>query len=89
MTGFGILKIVGVFLGTFILEVIWTFYIRRTSSGDRAQAAIFAGLTFLVGGFVIISYVDNPWYLIPATLGGFCGAWATITYDKRKRNTAL
>ncbi len=70
-----------IFLATTASDILWVFYIRRTSEGKAIAAAAFSSLIVLLGGLVVLAYVDNMWYLIPAALGAFIGTIITIKFD--------
>ena len=76
-----LVKFFGVFLGSFLLDIIWVFTVRRTAQGKYLQSAAFSSLTTLVGGLVVIEYVGSKWLLVPAVLGSFIGNYLTVKWD--------
>ncbi len=78
---FGIPEAILIFLATAASDVLWVFYIRRTSKGKAISAAAFSSMIVLLGGFVVLAYVDNRWYLIPAAFGAFVGTILSIKLD--------
>ncbi len=74
-----------IFLATSLSDILWVFYIRRTSEGKAFSAGLFSALIVVIGAFVIVSYVDNKFYLIPAALGAFIGTIITIKFDIGKK----
>ncbi len=74
-----------VFLSTTFTEIIWVLYIRRTSSGKALAAALFSMTLVVVGAYVVISYIENNWYLVPAAVGSFIGTIAAVRYDKKQK----
>lgn len=70
-----------IFFATAASDVLWVFYIRRTSKGKAISAAAFSAMIVLLGGLVVLAYVDNRWYLIPAALGAFVGTIISIKLD--------
>lgn len=78
-------KFLLIFLATMLSDIIWVFYIRRISDGKAVSAAIFSSLIVLLGGFVILGYVGNKWYLVPAAIGAFVGTIITIKFDLRTK----
>ncbi len=85
MGNFNFFEAVLVFLATTVSDIIWVFYIRRTSSGKALSAAFSSSILILVGGLVIVAYVGNQWYLIPAAMGAFLGTILTIKFDSRDK----
>ena len=75
-----------VFVATGVGDMFWTFYIRRTSEGKALQASLFSGIIMLTGGIVVISYVENKWYLIPAAIGALVGTYITVKWDSKHLN---
>ena len=75
------LEVILIFLATAVSDVLWVFYIRRTSKGKAISAAAFSSFIVLLGGLVVLAYVDNMWYLIPAALGAFAGTIISIKLD--------
>lgn len=74
-----------IFFATAASDVLWVFYIRRTSKGKAISAAVFSAMIVLLGGIVVLAYVDNKWYLIPAALGAFAGTIITIKFDIKNK----
>ncbi len=70
-----------VLIGTTISNVLSIFYIRRTDQGKALPASFFASLLVLIGGSIVIIYVENKLYLIPAIFGTFLGTFISIKYD--------
>jgi len=71
-----------VFGATVLSDMLWAFYIRRTNEGKVFWAALFSAIIILSGGLVVVAYVDNNWYLVPAALGAFVGTVISIAADK-------
>jgi len=71
-----------VFGATVLSDMLWAFYIRRTNEGKVFWAALFSAIIILSGGLVVVAYVDNNWYLIPAAVGAFVGTVISIVVDK-------
>lgn len=78
-------SIVFVFLASLISNVLWAFYIRRTSQGHAFWSSTVGAAITLVGAYIILSYVDNKLYLIPTIIGGFIGQYFTMKYDARNK----
>ena len=81
MQGLNLFKFLLVFFATGVGDMFWTFYIRRTSEGKALQASLFSAVIMLTGGIVIITYVEDKWYLVPAVLGALVGTYFTVKSD--------
>lgn len=69
-----------VFVAMFAVDFVWARYITACAERARFEAASWSVLVILLGGYVAISYVGDPWLLIPAGLGAFAGTWVSVTY---------
>ena len=63
-------------------DFVWARYVRACTKGKPTHAALWAVAVFLSGGVVVLTYVNNPWMLIPAGLGAFCGTFIGIWMDE-------
>ncbi len=74
-----------VFAATAVGDFLWVLYIRRTNSGAALSAAAFSSFLILLGALVIVTYIQNSWYLLPTVAGGFVGTFATVKMDSKKK----
>ena len=81
MERLNLFKFLLVFIATGVGDMFWTFYIRRTGEGKALQASLFSAAIMIAGGIVIITYVEDKWYLIPAALGALVGTYFTVKSD--------
>jgi hypothetical protein len=77
------MKWIVVFVLMLVTDVVWTVYIRRVGQGHALQSAVMATALLAMGGFVVVSYTENHWMLIPACLGSFVGTYFTVRWEKR------
>jgi hypothetical protein len=62
-----------VFGSLFLLDLIWARYTILVTTARRWSAGILASLIIALCGAAAISYVNDPWMLLPAMAGAFCG----------------
>jgi hypothetical protein len=62
-----------VFISLFALNVIWARYTIEVTNGSRWKAGACASAITVLSGYAAISYVSNPWMLLPAMAGAFLG----------------
>lgn len=72
------------FAALFVTDVCWAFYINHVKEGTALKAASWATFMLGIGAFGVISYVSNPWLLIPALLGAFAGTYSGVCINNRK-----
>lgn len=72
-----------VFAGTFLLDIMWTLYVRGAAAGHPQRAGVASiGIT-LCSGVVTLEFIQNHWLLIPAGLGAYCGTILPIYLGNR------
>jgi hypothetical protein len=79
-----ILKYILVFVAMIATDYIWSEWMKSVSEKKAIRAGLFSIGTVLAGSFVIISYIENPKYLIPACLGAFVGTYISVRYNGKK-----
>lgn len=75
-----------VFLILFILDLAWSFYLNNVKQGNPTSSASWAAFLYLLGASATISWVNNPWMLVPAAVGAFAGTYVGVWWNKRKEN---
>lgn len=83
-----ILDSILVFFAALVVDVLWALYIRRTAQGAAGPASVYAALIFLAGAYNTLSYLENPWLLIPIALGAGVGTYGVVRYEARHKASA-
>lgn len=73
-----------VFLGVFVADLFWAWYVRGASQGHPWKASFSAVGITLCSGFVTLEYVQDRWMLIPAALGAFAGTMLPLLTTRSK-----
>ena len=71
------------FLAVFLLDVVYTYYLRCVKDGRVMMASVWSVACYLGASVAVINYTSDHWMLVPAALGAFCG-----TYVGMKINSA-
>lgn len=80
-------KFILVFFLLFVLDLAWSFYLNNVKQGNPLSSASWAAFLYILGASATISYVTNPWLLVPACLGAFAGTYVGVVWNKwRERN---
>jgi len=66
------------FVAVAVLDFIWSKYISNIQKKNRLGASIAASIIYLMGSYVIVSYVNNNLLIISASLGAFVGTYISI-----------
>jgi hypothetical protein len=75
---------IAIFIAAFVVDIVWVFYIRGIARLKTLVAASWAAVLALIGCFMVVSYVENPFYIIPVALGAFFGTYLAIWYERGK-----
>jgi branched-subunit amino acid ABC-type transport system permease component len=80
------LKAVLVFFVALITDAIWTYYIKHTSIGNAWRATISSSLIVVASAFITVEYVNNPWMVLVAAVGGGLGTFILMKLDVKKEH---
>lgn len=69
------------FSSSFILDVIWALYVRRTASGNVLASSLLAGLIMGFGAINTIYFVQNHWNILFSVIGAIVGTWVTLKIE--------
>jgi len=72
------IQALAVFAAMGALDVAWAFYTMSTAVKKPMEASLWASLIVVFSAIVTISYVSDPWLIIPAIGGAFVGTYAAI-----------
>jgi hypothetical protein len=74
---------ISTFLAVFMMDLCWAIYIRQVDKGNALNAGLWASFLFLTAAVATVSYVSDPWLMIPATAGAFLGTVAGVIKNRR------
>lgn len=55
------------------LDIVWAAYTINVQKFRAGAAGMYASLIMALTALITISYVDNPWIIIPVMAGAFVG----------------
>ena len=67
-----------VFIAYTALDFTFARYTKATADNKPLAASLWATSILMFTGYVTVSYVNDPWLLIPATLGAFLGTYVAV-----------
>lgn len=73
-----IVQAVCVFLAMAVIDYMWAKYVLTASSNKALLASVWAVPLAMLSGYTAISFVANPWMLIPAGVGAFVGTYFSM-----------
>ncbi len=73
----------GVLTCTAVTDAAYVLFTAAVAARRRIWAANWSGIWYLLSAFAVISYTQNPAYVLFAALGSWIGAFASVTWLKR------
>jgi uncharacterized membrane protein YhaH (DUF805 family) len=70
----------GVFAATAVTDAAYVFFNAAVGARLRVRAANWSAIWYLLSAFAVISYTENPVYVVFAAAGSWVGAFASVTW---------
>lgn len=80
-----ICKWILVFFSVLLYDSLYALYIQQIHEKKALKSAITSSILYLSGAYVVVSYIDDKWLIIPAIIGGAIGTYITVKYSKEKK----
>ena len=74
----------GVVACTAVTDAVYVFFNAAVTARRRVWAANWSGLWYLLSAFAVISYTQNAAYVLFAAAGSWIGAFASVTWLRRR-----
>jgi uncharacterized membrane protein YfcA len=68
------------FTAMVLLDLVWVAYTKKVIKNKPALAGMYASAIMLINAVVTISYVTDPWMLLPVALGAFVGSYVGVRF---------
>jgi hypothetical protein len=78
----------GVLVSTAATDAVYVLFNAAVSSRRRIPAATWSSIWYILSAFAVISYTRHWIYVLFAALGSWIGAYASMTFLGRLRNTS-
>jgi hypothetical protein len=69
---------------TAVTDAVYVFFNAAVVARRRIWAANWSSLWYVLSAFAVISYTENAAYVVFAAAGSWLGAFASVTWLKRK-----
>jgi len=70
----------GVMASTAATDAAYVFFNAAVSGRRRDWAAHWSSIWYMLSAFAVISYTENPLYVVFAAIGAWLGAFASVTW---------
>lgn len=67
-----------VFGVTILLDGLHVIYTRAVTQGQAVRAANFGSIMYFLGGYMVLQYTSNPFYLLFVVLGSWVGVYGSV-----------
>jgi uncharacterized membrane protein YhaH (DUF805 family) len=71
---------VAVLCSTAVTDAAYVFFNAAVGARRRVRAANWSAIWYLLSAFAVISYTENPVYVVFAAIGSWLGAFASVTW---------
>jgi hypothetical protein len=69
-----------VFVSTGVTDAAYVFFNAAVGARRRITAANWSAVWYMLSAFAVISYTENPVYVVFAAAGSWLGAFASVTW---------
>jgi len=80
MNDFNWLTALLVFVVYVFFDVLYALYVLCVSRKQAFAASAISSVLYSLGAYGTMSYLHNPWYLIPLAAGAFLGTYIAVRY---------
>lgn len=73
-------------ISTLLVDIVWAYYFIKIAQKNPHQSAFLSILIALTSAYVTISYVANPYFLIPVAIGAYIGTYFAVKRHKNSKD---
>lgn len=67
-----------VFVAFTVMDMAYAAWAKQVAERRAVASGLYAMLIVLCSSYVTISYVKDPWFIVPAVAGAFVGTWLVV-----------
>jgi len=67
-----------IFVAYLVIDALYAYYTLAVIARQPLRAAFSSMVLYLLLGAGVLAFASSPWYLLPASLGGFLGTWIVV-----------
>jgi uncharacterized membrane protein YfcA len=80
MSDFSLLQAATVFCVYVVFDVLYALYVLCVARKQAVQASAISSALYSLGAYGVMTYLDNPWYLVPLACGAFLGTYIAVRF---------
>jgi hypothetical protein len=75
----------GLFFASAALDSIFALYTLAVMKHRALEASTLSLITYFLMALGILNFIHNRWYVVPLALGAFCGTYAVVKWEAKKK----
>ena len=80
MSDFSWLTAATVFVVYVVFDILYALYVLCVSRKQAFAASAISSVLYSLGAYGVMSYLHNPWYIVPLAFGAFLGTYIAVRY---------
>lgn len=69
-----------VFVVYVVFDILYALYVLCVSRKQAVAASAISSVLYSLGAYGVMSYLHNPWYIVPLACGAFIGTYVAVRY---------
>jgi uncharacterized membrane protein YfcA len=80
MENFSWLTAALVFAVYVVFDILYALYVLCVSRKQAVAASAISSVLYSLGAYGVMTYLHNPWYVVPLACGAFLGTYIAVKY---------
>lgn len=73
-----------VFFLYLLIDMVYAKYTIAVTKGEALKASTAGAAIYGFSALGVMSYVQNPWYVVPMITGAFIGTYVIVSHEAKK-----
>lgn len=74
-----------VFFLYLLIDMVYAKYTIAVTKGEALKASAAGAAIYGFGALGVMSYVQNPWYVVPMIMGAFIGTYVIVSHEAKSK----
>lgn len=63
-----------------VFDILYALYVICVGKKQAVRASLISSALYSLGAYGVMTYLSNPWYLLPLAIGAFLGTYIAVKY---------
>lgn len=63
-----------------VFDILYALYVLCVSRKQAVAASAISSVLYSLGAYGVMTYLHNPWYILPLACGAFLGTYIAVKY---------